>query len=128
MPIPKQVEIISLTDTQIGMARLDNWARWGRRGEIAAISSHFYAPKAAVCGNYLPDAGDVWNDGKVDVPVDEADAVIVERLVIALPMQMRLAVTHWYFGRPATLGISRYTLREWVEQAARKLSGTGFEK
>ncbi len=122
MLMPKQVKIICQTDTQIGMARLDNWARWGRRGEIAEICSHFYPRKAAICGEYLPEAGDTWDGSEADFPVDEKDAVLVERLVLAMPIQLRKAVTHWYFGRPRIIGISRYILQEWLDQAARRLA------
>lgn len=88
---------------------------------MAILRAQYYSPKAAVCGNYLADAGEVWADD-VPMPVDERDAIIVERLVLALPIQLKKAVTHYFFGRPRTIGISEYTLREWVDQAARKIT------
>ncbi len=118
----KRAEIIGMTDTQIGMARLDNWARWGRRGEMAEICSHFFPRKAAICGEYLPESGDIWDGAEAEFTVDEKDAVLVERLVLVMPVQLRNAVTHWYFGRPRTIGISCYTLQEWMCQAARRLA------
>ena len=118
---PKRADMPGMTDTQIGMARLDNWARWGRRGEIAEICSHFYPRKAAICGEYLPEAGDIWDGSEANVPVDEKDAIVVERLVLAMPTPLRKAVTHWYFGRPRIIGVSRYTLQDWLDQAARRL-------
>lgn len=116
-----------MSDTQNGLDRLSNWARWSKRGEMAILRAQYYSPKAAVCGNYMADAGEVWADD-VPMPVDERDAIIVERLVLALPIQLKKAVTHYFFGRPRTIGISEYTLREWVEQAARKITKNNFHK
>lgn len=109
------------SDTQNGLLRLDNWSRWNRRGEIAEIRRHYYPGKAAVCGNYLPEAGEVWAE-EIPIPVDIRDAELVEKLVLALPIQLKKAVTHYYFGRPSTIGISNHTLREWLDQAARLIA------
>lgn len=107
-------------DTQIGLSRLENWVLWSKRGEVAIVMSHYYPRRAAVCGNHIPDAGDVW-ESDAPVPVDEKDAVEVERLVLALPRHDRNIIMHFYFGRPKHMGISEDVLRIWLESAARKL-------
>lgn len=116
-------------DTKLGLDRLDNWARWGRRGEMAEVRNHYYPGKAAICGDYLPEAGDVWIEmHEIAIPVDQKDAELVEKLVLALPIQLKKAVTCWYLGRPAVMGISNHTLREWLEQAARRIAVNGLHQ
>lgn len=115
--------MMAVGSTKAGLDRLENWWRWSRRGEAAALRYHFYPAKAAVCGDCVRDSGDVWADSNDEcVPVDEADAEVVEKQVLALPIQLRKAVTCWYLGRPRTMGISEDVLREWVEQAARRIA------
>lgn len=114
--------MMAVGSTKAGLDRLDNWARWGRRGEAAALSYQYFPHKAAVCGGYVAESGDVWADSEDCIPVDEVDAQLVEQLVLALPIQLRKAVTCRYLGRPRTMGISEDVLREWVEQAARRLA------
>lgn len=110
-----------MSDIKTGMARLDNWYLWSRRGEMSEIFRHFYPMRAAVCGEFLPESGEVWTD-EAEIVVDILDAELVEKLVLLLPIQLKKAVTHYYFGRPQTIGISNYTLREWLDQAAKYIA------
>lgn len=110
-----------MTGTQAGIDRLENWSRWCNRGEITEIMRHFYPRRAAVCGNYLSEAGDVWDEGQ-QLPIDAKDAVVVERLVIAMPIQLKKAVMYFYLHRPKFIGVPDRVLHEWVDQAARRIT------
>ena len=120
-----QVERLPIkeTSTKRGLERLENWARWACGGETAMILSHFYPPKAAVCGEYRRRSGDGDDESldPIDPPVDESDAVRVEESIRRLPNHLRNAVRFYYTGRPHISGLHRTTLREWVEHAARVL-------
>lgn len=126
--IPARAMRAATTGTQDGILRLENWSRWCNRGEISEIMVHFYPRKAAICGEYRPESGDIWGNEPVEMPVDEKDAIEVERLVLAMPIQLKKAVMCFYLARPRFIGVPEKVLREWVDQAARRLSDIGFER
>ena len=108
--------------TKRGLERLDNWGNYGRRGEFAEIRKLYFAPKAAVCGDYLPPAGEVWEDqNDRHVVIDVIDAEKTEKQIINLPDHLKHAVTFKYFGRPKLSGISGHQIQEWIDQAARRI-------
>ena len=73
-----------MTETQIGLLRFENWQRWALGGEKAIIMAHYYPPRAAMAGQHV--SSEVWDDD-IDalMPIDEKDAQLVERLILALP-------------------------------------------
>ena len=115
-----------MTETQIGMMRLENWQRWCCGGELAIILQHYYPRRAAVAGQYMAEAGEVWNDEPDCMPVDERDAELVERLVCQLPVHLRNAVRFKFTGRPRMMGTPESWLEEWVHQAAREIMAKKF--
>lgn len=84
------------------------------------IMSLYYPAKSAVVGNYSPELGEVWDD-EIQMPVDERDAELVERLLRGLPSHLCKAVRYKYTGRPRHIGIPESVLSAWVEQAAREI-------
>ena len=103
-----------------GYARLENWQRWCLRGYAKDILRHYYPQRAAVCGNYLPEAGDVWEDDDI-LPVDDKDAEIVEKIIIAMPVQIKKAILCFYLHHPRFIGIPDETLKDLVRQGAARL-------
>lgn len=111
----------------MGLLRFENWQRWAIGGERAIILSHYYPPKAAMAGQHV--SSEVWDDGlETLMPVDERDAQIVEKLIIALPCHMCKAVRYHYTGRPKHIGIPRNVIEEWINQAARTIMSKTFHK
>jgi hypothetical protein len=109
-----------LTETQAGLIRLDNWQRWARGGEIAIIMTHYYPPTAAMAGQHV--SSEVWDDDlEALMPIDVRDAEKVEKLILALPHRMCIAVRHKYTGRPRRIGMTRHTMDDLVNQAAREI-------
>lgn len=115
-----------MTETQIGLMRFENWRRWACGGEYALIRELWYPSKAAVGGQYVAEAGDIWNNDEPTMPVDERDAELVERMIKALPVHLCKAVRFKYTGRPRHIGIPEYVLDGWVEQAAREIMAKRF--
>ena len=109
-----------MTETQIGLLRFENWQRWAIGGERAIIMSHYYPPKAAMAGMHI--SSEVFDDDTdVQIPIDERDAQIVEKLIISLPCHMCKAVRYHYTGRPKHIGMPRSVIEEWINQAAREI-------
>jgi hypothetical protein len=108
-----------MTDTELGLQRLDNWARWACGGECAMILQLWYPKRAAVAGQHL--SSEVWDDEPARMPVNVKDAEIVEKLIIGLVPYLRNAVRHTYTGRPRMINTHDKIIREWVEQAAREI-------
>lgn len=72
-------------------ARLENWARWARgRGGAAACSPMFRLYRAPQHWRGHVEAG---------VSIDSADAVKVQKLVVALPQAHRSALAWCYIDR-----------------------------
>jgi hypothetical protein len=110
-----------MTETDHGMARFYNWMRWACGGECRMIMKHYYPERAAVAGNYLPEAGEVWND-ETPIPIDVKDALEVERLITReLPIHLSKAVRFYFVGRPQIINIPDKVIKDWVYQAARQI-------
>lgn len=77
------------------------------------IMRHYYPRMAAVAGQYVPDAGEVWDDDPY-IPIDHADAELVEKFIISLPSRMIKAIKNMFIHND----ISQ---RHIVEHAAREL-------
>lgn len=115
-----------MTDTEIGMQRFYNWCRWGVGGECNIIRKHYYPERAVVAGQYLPEAGDVWEE-EIPIPIDVKDAMEVERLVTrVIPEHLSKAVRFYFIGRPHIVGIPDKVIKEMVWQAAREIMTRKF--
>ncbi len=112
-----------MTETQMGLMRLENWRRWAYGGEVAEILRHYYPRRAAVAGQYV--SSEVWDDD-AHIPVDERDAELVERLIRNLPTHIRNAVRYRYTGRPRMIGTPDAWINDWVNQAAREIMAKKF--
>jgi len=67
-------------------------------------------------------SSEVWDDDlEALMPIDVRDAEKVEKLILALPVRMCMAVRHRYTGRPSRTGMSRYLVDDLVNQAAREI-------
>lgn len=115
-----------MTETQMGLMRFENWRRWACGGEYVILRELWYPAKAAVVGNYLAEAGEVWGTDEQVVPIDERDAEAVERLIKALPAHLCKAVRFKYTGRPRHIGVPERVIDGWVEQAAREIMAKKF--
>lgn len=113
-----------MTETEIGLKRLDNWARWACGGECAEILRHYYPRRAAVAGQHL--SSEVWDNDDVPMPIDVRDAEIVERLILALPRHLCNAVRYTYTGRPRMIGTPSAWVDQWVQHAAREIMAKKF--
>lgn len=107
-----------MTETQIGMDRFYNWFRWSNGGSTALVLQHYYPQRAAVAGNYIPEAGDVWEEDPY-IPIDQKDAQIVEKFIVSLPSHMVKAIKALYIHKDNSM---KYL----VEQAARELMARKF--
>ena len=107
-----------MTETEIGMRRFYNWSRWANGGECAMVLQHYYPQRAAVAGQYIPEAGDVWEEEPY-IPVDVKDAQNVERFIVSLPSHMVKAIKAMYIHRDNSM-------RVLVEYAARELMAKKF--
>lgn len=105
-----------MTETEIGMQRFYNWSRWANG--TSQVMQHYYPQRAAVSGQYIPEAGDVWEDDPY-IPVDHTDAEKVERFIVSLPSHMIHAIKAMYIHRDGSM-------RSIVEQAARELMAKKF--
>lgn len=113
-----------MSETEIGLLRLENWARWARGGECAEILRHYYPRCAAVAGQYK--SSDVWDDDPPQLPVDEIDAQLIERIIRGFPMHLRNAVRYRFIGRPRMVGTPDSWINDWVNQAAREIMAKKF--
>jgi hypothetical protein len=113
-----------MTETQRGLMRLDNWARWCCGGELAIIMRHYYPRRAAVAGQHV--SSEVWDDDTAPMPIDERDAELVEKLIRSMPVNLRNAVRNRYTGRPRIIGTPDSWLDQWVEHAAREIMAKKF--
>jgi hypothetical protein len=115
-----------MTETQMGLARFENWRRWASKGKYAMLRELWYPPRAAVVGQHLAEAGEVWGDDyDVGLPIDEIDAELVGRLIKSLPAHMCNAVRFKYTERPQHIGIPDSVIDCLVEQAARAIMQHG---
>ena len=107
------------------ISRLDNWARWSREGVVSLVMSHYYRNKAAVVGEYVRRKDDDESGAEDDhMPVDEIDAIEVERILHEISPHLRNAVMLFFLGRTEPMYIYRLkripedVLRELVSHAA----------
>ena len=118
-------EITGLSEesmTAEGLARLENWATWARKGEVAMVMRHYYPRRAAVSGNYKAPPGiNDETDDYIRDEIDEEDAAAVDKALCRLADHLRNAVRNRYFGRPKFINLDQETLDNWVCQAAREL-------
>jgi hypothetical protein len=113
-----------MTETQMGLARFENWQRWACGGEVAIIMAHYYPPKSAMAGQHV--SSEVWDEEDKPMPIDERDAQIVERMIVRLPCHLCNAVRYRYVGRPRIIGVPRQVIDNLVEQAAREIMAKRF--
>jgi hypothetical protein len=115
-----------LGQTDIGMARLRNWARWCVGGSIGMIMKHYYPGAAAVCGDYQRRGNDECEEISI-IPINEIDAGKVEDELMKMPTQLCHAVRYFYTGRVPVNCVIRFDrmpydqLLSMIEQAARRL-------
>lgn len=105
-----------MTETEIGMQRFYNWSRWANG--CALVMQHYYPQRAAVSGQYIPEAGDVWEEEPY-VPIDQKDAQIVETFIVSLPSHMVSAIKAMFIHRDNSMKVL-------VEYAARELMAKKF--
>lgn len=111
-------------DTQSGMELLENWARWACGGEWAIIMAHYYHRNDSTCQDYRRRSELEVDDDQpnIAIPIDEREALWVEKRIRELPGQLNHAVRYWYTGRPRIERVSRQVIRGWVEHAAREIA------
>ncbi len=118
--------IVTTRQTERGMDRLRNWARWAVGGSIRMVMKHYYPSKAMVCGEYKRTSDEGDYDDPI-TPIDEIDAGIVEHEIRMMPAHLCHAIRYHFTGRVPVNCIIRFEriphdqLIGLVEQAARRL-------
>ena len=90
MGVGKQTGVLALVQ------RLLNWARWCRGWTGPPRQTQ----AASAEGNYIPEAGEVWERDEVEIEIDELDAEKVEKAITRLGPWARKILRFRYVDFP----------------------------
>jgi len=88
--VGKQTGVLALVQ------RLLNWARWCRGWTGPPRQTQ----AASAEGNYIPEAGEVWERDEVEIEIDELDAEKVEKAITRLGPWARKILRFRYVDFP----------------------------